>query len=109
MDILGPVLAAIATATVAGAWLAFRQAVQRVYADSRAERAQALIEARADHARTLAALETNTAELRRCIDERAECRAEVRALRAELQRLGGVVEAKLEARHDRDARGRFVD
>ena len=46
LDIVTPIAAAILTATVAGAWIAFRQAVQRIYADQRKDRAELLSELR---------------------------------------------------------------
>ena len=84
VPIIAATFAAIATALVAGAWLAFRAAISRVYADQRHDRADLL------------------QEVRESRKERMECREQLAALQA-------TVEHKLEARHDRDARGRFTD
>ena len=91
MEIVLPVIASIAAATVAGVWFSIRQAVSRLYADQRADRAE-----------THAERKYLQAELKASREERAACREQ-------LAKLEATVEAKLEARHDRNKRGEFID
>ena len=93
LTIILPVVAG----AVGAVWLALRITIRHLYQD-----------AKADRDRLLAALETNTAELMTCREERSALRAEREAARAELQRLNTIIETKLEAAQPRDEHGRFL-